>query len=89
MSDKLLSKIEVAELLNVSTHTLDRIVLDGMLPVYRVRGQCRFKRCDIDAYLDACREQRPVQVKRATYTYSKPKPEPNLPPRYYPGMKVV
>lgn len=89
MSDKLLSKIEVAELLNVSTHTLDRIVLDGMLPVYRVRGQCRFKRCDIDAYLDACREQRPVQVKRSTYTYSKPKPEPKLPPRYYPGMKVV
>ena len=89
MNDKLLSKADVCEILNISQHTLDRIMLDGMLPVYRVRGQCRFKRSDIDLYLDSCLEQRPVYIKEPKRSCSAPRKEAALPSSYIPGMKVV
>ena len=89
MSDKLLTKTDVCELLNISRCTLDRIVLDGMLPLYRVRGQCRFKRSDVDLYLNACLEQRPVHIQQPKVRHTTPRLEANLPSHYIPGMKVV
>lgn len=90
INDKMLSKNDVCEILNISQATLDRIVLDGMLPVYRVRGQCRFRRCDVNEYLDACREEhRPVSFKLPK-VYRRPiAAQEKLPPVYVPGMKVV
>lgn len=93
MNDKkFLSKDDVCELLNISTSTLDRIVLDGMLPVYRIRGQCRFKSSDVDMYIDACREvHTPVTIiKPAKRSRSKMSAYvPELPAKYVKGMKVV
>jgi excisionase family DNA binding protein len=47
----LLSKASACEYLAVSERTLDRIVSDGELVAYRVRGQLRFRFDDIEAYL--------------------------------------
>ena len=87
--EKLLSKSDVCEFLNISQNTLDRIVRDGKLPVYRIRGQCRFMRAEVEAYLTSCRELhnvRDIQARKpkrcATYDIS-------LPQYYIPGMKVV
>ena len=87
----MLSKSEVCELLNISQATLDRIVLDGMLPVYRIRGQCRFKSGDVDLYVEACKEQRiPLEkLSPLKRTERKSKYAPELPSKYIPGMKVV
>lgn len=89
MDTKLLSKSDVCELLNISINTLNRIVNDGSLPVYRIRGQCRFMRSDIDAYLTGCRELHNIR----TIPTSKPKRkadyDDSLPKFYVPGMKVV
>ena len=38
MDDRMLTPEEVCEYLNVSQSTLNRIVLDGDLPMYKVRG---------------------------------------------------
>ena len=86
----LITKADVCKLLGISLSTLDRIIADGDLPIYRVRGSCKFKLSDIDAYLENCREEH----ERAPL----PKPTKRRPaantswadmPAYYPGMKVV
>lgn len=89
MMEKLMSKSEVCQLLGISLSTLDRIVLDGTLPAFRVRGQVRFKPSDLDAYLERCREQhRPIAEPGVRGPGFKPaSPAPVC--RYVPGMKVV
>ena len=47
----LLTKASACEYLAVSERTLDRIVRDGELCAYRVRGQVRFRLEDIESYL--------------------------------------
>lgn len=87
--EKLLSKTEVSEFLNVSSSTLDRIVLDGLLPVYRIRGQCRFKQSDLDAYLTGCRELHNVRDIQTLKPARKTDRGAAVPQYYIPGMKVV
>ncbi len=82
---ELLTKAEAAELLKVSQSTLDRIVLDGDLPAYRVRGQMRYKRSDVDAYLGRCR----VLVRPRVVRPRSPSQPTIKDTGYYPGMKVV
>ncbi len=79
----LLTKQEACEVLHVSPRTIDRIVLDGDLPAYRVRGQLRYKAKDIEDYLT--RSQVPVPQKRKKYARQKTEERP----RYVPGMRVV
>ena len=54
----LLTKATACEYLAVSERTLDRIVRDGELTAYRVRGQLRFRFDDIETYLAAQRVAR-------------------------------
>ena len=54
----LLTKASACEYLAVSERTLDRIVRDGELQAYRVRGQLRFRFEDIETYLAAQRVAR-------------------------------
>ncbi len=89
-SYNLLSKKEVCALLRISKNTLERIVQDGDLPVYKVRGSCKFKQQDVDAYLEGCleihvRQPLPKPVKRPSGRAS----GWDAAPAYYPGMKVV
>ena len=87
--EKLLSKFEVSEFLNISQNTLDRIVRDGLLPVYRIRGQCRFMQADVDAYLSSCRELHNVMDIQTAKSARKPERIAAVPQYYIPGMKVV
>ena len=83
--DKLLTKAEAAERLSISLSTLDRIVQDGDLPAYRIRGQMRYKCADVDAYLLRCR----VLVKPRVTRLRSPSRPTIKDTGYYPGMKVV
>lgn len=89
MDDKLISKQDAADMLGVSVSTVERLIADGDLPMYKIRGQCRLMTSDIKTYIAGCRR---VAAKAA------PVPARRQPSRrgsklvgcgYYPGMKVV
>lgn len=84
---KMLSKAAVCDYLGISRNTLERIVADGALPVYKIRGQCRFRPEDVDKYLASCRVQHvPAAqiIPRAARKAAR-----DMAPEYYPGMRVV
>lgn len=84
---RLIGKDEAAAMLGVGVCTLDRIVAEGGLPMYKIRGSCRYYEHEVEAYITAQRV-----VHRAP-----PKPAPRekrnrtgaVKCGYYPGMKVV
>ena len=86
----LITKADVCKLLGISMSTLDRLIAEGALPLYRVRGSCKFKLSDIDAYLESCREQRdPTPLPKTNKRRSASSSSWADLPAYYPGMKVV
>lgn len=52
MSDEVLTVLEVAALLRVADKTVYTMAQQGELPAFKVRGQWRFKRDDIDAWIE-------------------------------------
>ena len=50
-----LTKDEVARLLKLSTKTIERAILGGEIPAFKVRQRVRICRDDLDAWLDAQR----------------------------------
>ena len=89
MDDKLISKLDAADMLGVSVKTVERMIADGDLPMYKIRGQCRLMTSDVRTYIAGCRRG---AAKAA------PVPARRQPARrgsklvgcgYYPGMKVV
>lgn len=89
MDDKLISKLDAADMLGVSVSTVERLIADGDLPMYKIRGQCRLMTSDVRTYIAGCRR---FAAKAA------PVPARRQPARrgsklvgcgYYPGMKVV
>ena len=56
MPDKLLSKAEVADILNLSVRSIDRLRARGMLPAMKILNAVRFKWEDVQALLDAQRQ---------------------------------
>ena len=55
MDDKLISKLDAADMLGVSVSTVERLISDGDLPMYKIRGQCRLMTSDIKTYIAGCR----------------------------------
>ncbi len=55
MTDPLLTPAEVAELLRISPRALRKLRRRRPLPFYRVGGALRFRRPDVDAWLEAMR----------------------------------
>ena len=51
-NDRLLTVAEVAEALRVSTMTIYRMVKSGQLPATRVGRSYRFRRADVQGYLE-------------------------------------
>lgn len=51
MADKLLSKKEAAEMLGVSMDTIDRLVMAGEIPMYRISTVVRFWESEVVAYV--------------------------------------
>ena len=84
--DKLLNKAEAAEMLSVSESTLDRIIGDGDLPMYKIRGSCRIKTSDIEKYLESCVLHCLPVAARKPRAKASGNAHPCL---YVPGMKVV
>lgn len=52
MPDEILTLPEVAELLKVAGKTVYTMAQKGELPAFKVRGQWRFKRIDIDHWIE-------------------------------------
>src|SRR5689334_1333490 len=53
--ESLLTTEDVAEFFRMDVVTIRRMIGKGELPAYRVGGEYRFKRSDIDAYLEGQR----------------------------------
>src|SRR6516164_9531755 len=60
--EPLLTTEDVAEFFRVDVVTIRRMIGKGDLTAYRVGGEYRFKRADIDAYLE--RQQIPAEQER-------------------------
>ena len=59
MPDEILTLPEVAQLLKVADKTVYTMAQNGEIPSFKIRGQWRFKRLDIDAWI-AGLQQGPV-----------------------------
>jgi len=53
MSDEILTLPEVAQLLKVAEKTVYTMAQKGELPAFKVGGQWRFRRADLDTWIDA------------------------------------
>lgn len=83
--EKLMTKSEICEMLQISERTLERIIADGDLPALRIRGQLRFLREDLLRYLARCgatEDPKPLAQKGPRLVSQRER-------RYIPGMKVV
>jgi excisionase family DNA binding protein len=65
MTDEILTVPEVAKLLKVADKTVYTMAQNAELPCFKVRGQWRFRRDDIDGWIAA-------QVTRPAATPKKP-----------------
>ncbi len=52
MSDEILTLPEIANLLKVAEKTVYTMAQRAQLPAFKVRGQWRFKRVDIDRWIE-------------------------------------
>ena len=52
MPDEILTLPEVAELLKVADKTVYTMAQKGELPAFKVRGQWRFKRVDLEQWIE-------------------------------------
>ncbi|HHH31785.1 MAG TPA: DNA-binding protein [Polyangiaceae bacterium] len=53
MREDILTIKEVAEYLKVTERTLYRLAQEGKIPAFKVGASWRFKRADIDAWIEA------------------------------------
>ena len=53
MSDEILTLPEVAQLLKIADKTVYTMAQKGDLPAFKVGGQWRFRRADLDSWIDA------------------------------------
>jgi len=53
MTDEILTLPEVAQLLKVAEKTVYTMAQKGEMPAFKVGGQWRFRRTDLDAWIDA------------------------------------
>ncbi|MBL4888928.1 MAG: helix-turn-helix domain-containing protein [Candidatus Lindowbacteria bacterium] len=73
LRDEYLTSKEAQEYLKISSVTLWRLVKEGQLPVYKIHNRNRYRKMDLDAFMEANRVG-PVM------DHSKPKPEPDSSP---------
>ena len=52
MTDEILTLPEVAQLLKVNDKTVYSLAQKGVMPGFKVVGQWRFKRADLDAWIE-------------------------------------
>lgn len=88
MTEQMLSMAEVQEFLGLSASTLARLVREGRIPAYKIRGSYRFFASEVQDYV---RSQRVVPKPAASAPRAKgekgKKPEKSK--GYIYGMRVV
>lgn len=52
MKSEILTLEEVADFLKTSVKTVRRLIGSGELPAFKVRGQLRVRKSDLEAYID-------------------------------------
>ncbi len=57
MADEILTIKEVADYLKLTERTLYRLVQEGKIPGFKVGSSWRFKRVDIERWIEAQKEQ--------------------------------
>ncbi len=55
MGEEYLTTKETQEYLKVSSVTLWRLVKEGKLPVYKIHNRNRYRKADLDAFMEAHR----------------------------------
>ena len=87
--ERLMTKADVCEVLQISPATLDRLVARGEIAAFKLSGSVRFLPTEVSAYVRRCvaaAEAPAVTV----ITGRKRQKAPIAPDRVYiPGMKVV
>lgn len=63
--DSAMTVRDVAEYLNVDQKTVYRLTQRGNLPGFKVAGAWRFKRSDIDRWIDHQKEAAHMRIKRS------------------------
>lgn len=64
-SDRLFTRAEVAQYLNIGTTFIEQLRRQGKLPSYRLSGKCiRYKKSDCDVLLDHCFIVRPSKSEK-------------------------
>lgn len=58
--EPLMTTVEVAEYLGMHRQTVGRLAARGVLPGFKIGREWRFKRVDIEKYLDGLKEQQGV-----------------------------
>ena len=66
MPDEILTLNEVAHLLKVADKTVYTMAQNAEIPAFKVRGQWRFKRDDIDAWIADLQRGPAASVQRST-----------------------
>lgn len=55
MEDEILTLDEVADYLKLAKKTAYRLSAEGKLPGFKVGGSWRFKRVDIESWIESCK----------------------------------
>jgi excisionase family DNA binding protein len=64
VTDEILTVVEGAKLLKVAGKTVDTMAQQAELPCFKVRGQWRFRRGDIDGWIAARVTLPPAETKK-------------------------
>ena len=64
MTNEILNIRETAELLRVAEKTVYSMAQRGELPAFKVRGQWRVRRVDLDAWINAQRAPAPARRRK-------------------------
>lgn len=88
MTEQMLSMAEVQEFLGLSASTLARLVREGRIPAYKIRGSYRFFASEVQDYV---RSQRvaPKLAEAAPRAKGEKGKKPEKITVYVPGMRVV
>lgn len=87
--EKLMSKRDVCEVLQISPATLDRLVARGEIKAFKLSGSVRFLPTEIQDYVRRCIRAAETPAVTVIHGRKRQKAAPAPERIYIPGMKVV
>lgn len=89
MMEKLMTKTDVCEVLQISPATLDRLVARGEIKAFKLSGSVRFLPTEVQDYVRRCIRAAETPAVTVIPGRKRQKPAPAPERIYIPGMKVV